>query len=522
MSIKDRIFYYILIFFALISIIINFIVLDKGLITSDEGWYLVLLRDLPQESVTFFYMLFQNVFDNDIYQIRLCSYFLNIVGSMIFSAGLFSYVRSRNMDIKRSFVCIIFVFCCLGHLKIPCMLSLSYISLNLITVETSIGLLLLGLFCKKWNNLFFILSGFIIFFLCPIMITNMIIIALYIFLIFWFNKNPYKTTLLFMFGGGCFFLFYFCLIQNPKDYIENFIHYSETTVQKGSEDYGFIFLVKWLYRTIFQYFVTIIIVVMAILLYVKVSIEQKYLSKPVFYAVGVFIFLLWCWATDFLYSPNWIGLNSNLMWITVFIFICSRQNTRNDIVLFLFLCASVICLCFGSNVPFRIRNFEYHSLVTPIFCIVLFEDRKWIYRIILLVVVLCYSIKLWLNFYNGANWHGDVYKEQTEKLTSIAINQNLYVDKKIIENASFIRKVIPEKSNVLCHQNYWGYVDLLNLNPLDYNFLYTESKFLSFKKNDVDCYLILPNNEETRKLQLDTISNVSFYKNDNTIIYKNY
>ncbi len=509
--------YYITFTVALFSIIINFLVLNKGLITSDEGWYLVLLKDLPSAGLSSqFHLLFQNLFNNNIYNIRLCNFLLHIFSSIIFSIGLFSFCYSNKSKKIHNFF-LIFCFVLLGtFIKIPCMQTLSYISLNLITTKISIGLILLGLFAKRHNKIYCITSGFFLAFLIPIMITNLIIIPFFILLIFYYNNTPVKTLLSFLGGMFIFLFFYFSIFQSPQEYIKNFSNLTSQTIAKGTQDYGIFFLFSWINQTIFKYLLTIIIVAISIKHILKSC--KKSTHYKMLYCIVFLCLLLWIRATDFIYSPNWIGLKSNLMWLSVFLFIFSDKNEKKDIVLFLFLCVATICLCFGSNVPFNIRNFEYFSLITPIFFFVLTKEDNLLYKVLFIITIISYFTKLCLNYYQGGNWAGQIYKEQNKDLSIIDRNQKLLVEDNIIKNSLFIKEICPNNATVFCHQNFWGYVAILNLKPIDYNFLYSKELLSEYITSKNNFYVILP-----KDTKLDNFTDsLSTYSNNEITIYKKW
>src|SRR5574344_1130 len=105
----DKVISYTVLIFTIISLCIKFIFLDRGLIFSDEGWYLCLLRDLPHLGGTNYHMLFKNVFQNNIYSIRICSYLLTILSTIILSIGFWIYCKTFISKVSLC-ICVGFVF----------------------------------------------------------------------------------------------------------------------------------------------------------------------------------------------------------------------------------------------------------------------------------------------------------------------------------------------------------------------------------------------------------------------------
>ena len=50
---------------AVIGLVVNWVVLDKCFVMADDAWYLCLLRDLPEGQNSSGYLLFGNIFNDN-------------------------------------------------------------------------------------------------------------------------------------------------------------------------------------------------------------------------------------------------------------------------------------------------------------------------------------------------------------------------------------------------------------------------------------------------------------------------
>ena len=177
---------------------IRFFLLDKGLVPSDDGWYYVLMRDLPKDSSSRFHLLFHNVFQNNIYLIRLANYFVMLASSMVFALGLKKYFDKVLYKHFSYLFCLGVLF--LGQMFIIDCPSFFYANLNVSIMELSYGFMLLGLANKNhWTQ---IVTGFVISFLFPVMITNVMIIPLTLVTLFILSSDKWKSAIMFCLGVG--------------------------------------------------------------------------------------------------------------------------------------------------------------------------------------------------------------------------------------------------------------------------------------------------------------------------------
>ena len=137
---------------------IRFFLLDKGLIPSDDGWYYVLMRDLPKDSSSRFHLLFHNVFQNNIYLIRLANYFVMLASSMVFALGLKKYFDKVFSKHFSYLFCLGVLF--LGQMFIIDCQSFHYVTLNVSIMELSYGFMLLGLANRNhWMQILAVFSS---------------------------------------------------------------------------------------------------------------------------------------------------------------------------------------------------------------------------------------------------------------------------------------------------------------------------------------------------------------------------
>lgn len=447
---------------TLVSVLVlRFFFLDRGLIFSDEGWYLCLLRDLPtDDGSTKFHLLFKNIFNNNIYAIRVACYLLMLVSSIVFAAGLYNYLN-KKLSKKTNFIyCLGVIY--MGQMSVIACPSFNYITLNISIAELSIGLLLL--FLSNQKIIYSLLSGFFIGFLFPVMITNVIVIPIMIIVLFCLSEKRWKSVLLFLGGILLFFIFYCVVIEKPNEYISSIIGQTQTTINNGSSSYGLLFLFKWL-GLVAYYLIKQLTVAFSLIFCLKGRRDQKF---NIMYVLFAFLILCAVYAQPLpLYGKRFI----ETYWILIFIFLFNNRitlNNKNLLITLLFMLLP-ICLSFGTNVDFRIRQSSYFMFLTPVLFLIPNLNYKW------KTVLAIFFMAMWLVFIHKVffktNWFGDSLLTQNHKLTEIGIKQNIKLDSRYLEMVRFCNEKIGKDDDLYVMNNQcWGVAALLDRNVISYAF----------------------------------------------------
>lgn len=468
-------------------LLINFLFIDNGVIPSDEGWYLCLLKYLPRDIGSIKYqLLFNDVFKNDIYIIRLSFWFFNLIAASVFAYGLHCFIDYYH-ETKHSFIwCLAVVF--LGQIGINSQQVWFYVTLNMVVVEISLGVMLIAIVKKKCWLL--IISGFAIGILFPTMFTNVVIIPFMIVAIFIMSNRRVKYCLIFILGLLIFFIYYFLFVDNINEYFFMVKQQSVSTIQKGRSDYGFIFLIKWLINS----FLYIAKLSLAALIVCSIANMIKK-SKLKFFSKYYSLFFILVAVFSLCYVWNYVGPSdvkrgreiNDFYWFAIFLMLLNnnyRWNKKHGMVLLLLLFITPFCLCFGSNVTFPNRYGCYLMFLSPLVFLLpqnVEKEMKWLCYLFLMVKLIFLIASI-----GGTKWNGDKWLDQNIPLKTVGIEQNIKVDEKFIRNVEFCKSHMSDGDRVVCSFEFWAYVDILGYNPIDLNFNVSSNKLNEIIKSETE------------------------------------
>ncbi len=477
----DSVFLGTIAFMAIIVISVKFIALPNNLIFSDEGWYLCLLRDLPHFGATRFHLLFNNVFKNNIYAIRLACLLLQLLSSafMAMCMAIWTQKYYSNYSIRKLTV-LFFCATVLGQKGIEACPSFNYINLNKVCVEMGVGFLLLGLAKKKSFN--YLLSGFMLAFLFPIMIPNVIVFPFVIAVVFLLSVNKVRDVIALIMGVFVFAFGYMVFVESPSQIIADIVHETENVVDRGKNDYGWLFYVNWMIDTVMYlskwFFIALSIFGIYHLLIKQKSLilKNKYFRFSIIGALSTVI-LLYSW---YYIPPVFPVVNNHLFtggkdlhWVLLFLLILfdliEKKTIRYEELIFSILLLIVpLTLSFGSNVSFYVRHGAYFVFITPLILYYsLKRSAKW------KTIILCFFVftfAMSIIGYFGKNWHGEKHFGHQVSVKTIGINQNVRLTNEYIEALVDCRNHIPPNAKILCSAENWGVVSLLNYTPICYDF----------------------------------------------------
>ncbi len=465
---------------ALVGLIVNGLVLDKCFVMSDDAWYLCLLRDLPVGLNSSGYLLFGNIFNDNIYAIRCACYILNVVSGFVFAIGLYCYACERNLfvgdqHVKRnvSFNILLWFFAVFaGQLRIVTCPSLNYITLNQMIMQLSLGLLLISV--SRRSVIAMLFSGFFAAILVPVMITNAIafpfiflFIALYIY-IEKYEKKAYLKDLMKMFfayvgGMILFFAVYFIFVEDIKTYFDNILNNVNETIARDANDYGIRFLYKWLHRTMVFYFMQIVLLALA-LHYIPQLSSRMRLKGSVALVFRILLYLLV--AVYIRAAVNYDAMFFLLLLVFYLFLDCDNIGNRRVQLIFALLIIMPVCLSFGTNNNFEDRGYEYMVFIVPL---LLFCSYKWWHKILSCVVLLVYVVEFCMSL-SSPTWHGEIYTEQKYDIRELGIDQNIQVDENTYARIETFMPYLHAGDTVWCDTEDWGFVELLNLVPVSYEY----------------------------------------------------
>ena len=464
---------------AIIGIAINFWTFDKCMVMADDAWYLCLMRELPSGINSSGHLLLFNVFNDNIYVIRIACYILNIIAGGVFALGLYFYSerwlvpdRWKNSSPRMLMWVLLWLFVIFaGQLRVITCPSFNYITMNQIVTQFSLGLLLISMTRKSYVAMLF--SGFFIAMLIPIMITNIIFIPfVLVFIVLYTYTNDKASNWLsfslrqiavYALGMLLFLVMYFVFVEDIKTYISIFLNKYNYTVSLGENDYGIKFLYKWLHRTMVLYFMQVVMLAFVLhytpVLAAKMNLQGK---SSIVFKVVLYLAVVAYIRAAVNYDINFF------LWLLAFYMFLDEKNVtdRKKQLLFGLLVLAPICLSFGTNNTFKDRGFEYMSFVTPLLFVC---SARWWQKAFVSIALVFYAIEMFASLY-APTWHGDIYVEQDCSLKTIGIDQEIYVDSKTLERLVFMQQHLSCGDTVWCDTENWGCVELLHLVPISYEY----------------------------------------------------
>ena len=468
---------------ALIGLVVNWLILDKCLVMSDDAWYLCLLRDLPEGLTSSGHLLFGNIFNNNIYAIRTACYVLNVISGFVFAIGLFCFAGERNCfslgkNYRRNVLFNILLWSFVifaGQLRIVTCPSFNYITINQIIMQLSLGMLLIAVSRRNRVAMFF--SGFFVAVLVPVMITNTIVIPVIFFFVaaylyytlrhnngekvFW--KDLTKWLIVYVLGMFLFLAIYFVFVQDIRSYLDAFLNNVNETISRGENEYGLKFLCKWLHRTMVFYFMQV--VMLAVLLhYIPVFSSLLKLGRK-----SAFVVKLLLYFAVFVYIRAAVNYDAMFFMMLLAFYLFLDENNvgdRRTQLIFMLLILMPICLSFGTNNFFPDRGNEYMAFVAPL---LLFCSTKWYHKFLSSGVLIFYAVEFCMSLYSPT-WHSDVYAEQKYDIRQLGIEQEEYVDKNTYGRREAMMPYLHSGDTVWCDTESWGFVELLNLVPITYKY----------------------------------------------------
>lgn len=436
-----------------ISLLLIFWSVNRGVLFSDESWYLLHTAENQSVFFTHWYSYYAALFFKEITLLRIETIFLLLISSGICTYILFH--RETNALTEKTFLfglTIVGVYC----FQSPVQYVPNYMTLNSILLNVSFGLFYLECTTSKDSKIPSLLNGFLHAQICFIMPTNTLLIAFQlVFYEFVFKKRDKSIFyILGIFGG---ILIYFMFFQSAAKFIADFnFHLSNMVFDTY---HGGSVIQKWLIETILYLAKWI-----AISFIVFKLIKQEKRGIQLLGFVFLTCVLLW---DLFLMEQEYHNIHSASYLICLpLIFLFEQWKTTEDNRKWMIIAAlgyAIVC-SFGTNVPFYIRLSMYtFPLILCTYYLGRLSKIVYLKKLFYIFILLTASLFIFKGFFTRG-WQDYVISEQSTPVRTIHIEKNIKLDDERLEQVKEIQIVIPRKSNVIIsYQPYYGFVYLLDL-----------------------------------------------------------
>lgn len=478
----DAIFLVVSVLVMLTVLVVNLLALHNNMTFADEAWYLCFLRDLPRVGASRSHLLFNNVFNNNIYAIRIACWLFQLIGSVVFAIGVFFLIAPYCNGLKYpkwAFFMLALSSIYWGQMYVVACPSFNNITLNKIFVEMGMGFLFLGMSNKR--TIWYLLSGFFVAFLFPTMITNVIIIPIMFIVIVVLSDRKWRDGLGFIIGIALFAMYYFVFVESPREVLSFIAANTHNTISRGGEEYGVKYLIFSLMNAalyLSKCFIVAAVIYGIDFILLKESPQVRKVNVLLAVIVSMVV-LLYSWMyiqpnhTHFPYKYGYFYYwQMDLFWILLFMMVCHivlnrRKIQKLEMMLGVLMLLTPICLCFGSNIPFVFRGVTYLAFISPM--LVFFCIRKSMLWKVAMGAVLGLNLILFLVSIDSRNWEGQKYFGGHIPVESIGIHQNIRLEDRWIKELIECRNHIPQ-GRLLCSCCNWGVVYLLDYVPVCYEF----------------------------------------------------
>lgn len=508
------------------SIILFFkiIVLDKGIVLNDEGWFLTLLNKIPNgQSASQFHKLFMNVFNGNILITRVSYLIWEVISYIIFTIGFYQLLKFFNFKVTKKDFFLIFALLIIGSsfFSIPVCNIPFYVTLNKTIIPLSLGLLFLAISNYLNDRLMFsqvliITSGITIGFQPFIMITSITIYPLYLILIYFFFNRNWKHILLFILGIAISVCYYFIVIESLPNFYANeiSIHFQKYSGSNYKQQHGLFPMIRWVFITLHFLFFECILPAISIIGSIYILNKLTKNQKIVFISFLFTGFILFFYFFILKGEHHFAAINcfyALLIFLLIQLIIKKAEVKLISLIIILILIP--IALSIGSDVDFKTRATDYIGIFFPF---IYFFSLKYIPKgkLIFGILIFAYTLNFSLSYYKE-NWGYFNYSEQIFKVEKIGIDQNLKLDKMNYENLKTLKIYLKKEDYVIfSDKRYWAYSYLLKLNPISFNFnLNTENVISKLNKSTFKKFYLLetvyaPFNQDFLK----TITRTTKYK----------
>jgi hypothetical protein len=477
------------ILFLICFIIIYFkiFLINKGIVIDDEAYYLYLLKDIPNQNPTQFHKLFFNVFNGNIFSIRITYLVWEFISYVFFSLSFLKlYLNYFNKnDNKINLFISIFSFTLIGFsiFSLPVCNIPFYTMLNKTIYPISIGFLILSYLSylknkPKQSFLLLFICGVTLGFQSFIMITTIISYSLFLITIFILFNKKIKPSIYFILGILLSICIYFTLIENPITFYKNeiLIHFDQYSSSNYNEKHGLLPIIRWCFITIkylfFECFIPSLALIALIYLKPILNKHQKWVLHLIL-SVGYILFYYFYVING---EHHFASMNIfiSLMIYTLIHFFIIKKNELNLLTIFLLILILPVSLSIGSDVEFKTRSTDYIGLFFPIiYFFGLKDNRKG--KLIFIIILSSYLIN-YTSMYFRENWGYFTYSKQKYNVKKLGLQQNLLIDEIHYNNLKSFKNYLNKNDIIIISdKRLWAYSYLLELNPISYKFKLIET-----------------------------------------------
>lgn len=458
-------------FMLVIGII--FLSINRGIGFTDEAWYLVLLRDQVTMGGSSWPLFFTWLPDSPLL-IRLATVGLIFLGVLPFGWGLYAFFKDSLRLPERSIAPIVmtgfigaFAFGNAVSL-VPC-----YYWLNHFMFSSGIGFALLSGRSGKTGVLWAGLSGFVFGLLVFVMPTNTPFV-LFVLVFIMLTPSPWQRLIGFAIGATVAVILYFLVIQSPADLylmVQKTLHDADST-------HGIRPMLDWFKKSVL-YMVNDILMVAVLIYLLRRFVDAAGIKRePITILVASLAIVLLTLIPYVcgLVCGTLYGINPAEPLAVVFVWMVLEAQDKLKLREWAALAALFVAPFFaslGTNVPFSVRGTMYmgtfYGAMGLLFVLSPSGARFRMYMSLLLgVMVLGFAIN-----YFRPNWStGISLSANTVPLSEVGIEKGIRVSPGTYGRIKEAREFVGSTKYAAINdfRGSWGFVYLLNLRPLVYNY----------------------------------------------------
>jgi hypothetical protein len=500
--------------YSVLILLILIWTLNRGVVFTDESWYLLHLKGNLNVFTSDWYEYGKMFFPENIFYMRLEIIILIILSSISMAYGINKYTSKLKFTHLLPLALIApFIFIS------PVQFVPNYITLNTILFQFGLGtfLILLSINNLKLKFIWAIITGMIFSQLIFIMITNspyIIILIIFLFLIETHRNTKIISISGLILGVIIGIISFFLFIKSFSKFILDFEFAIEN--HKFFKTHGAALIFKWI-KDVFLYFILMIIpVVILVYLILKnnISILIKVLLLLLFTCILIYDFY-----NNFLEYHNISSPFCVFIILLTMITIVMFKKNYTLVLIFSLILITPFFASLGTNVPFHIRASIY---IAPLLLIIYnyseeesFRKLKWLFHLIIFVTLIKFSTKGILT----KGWQRYVISAQSTKVSTIGIDSPLKLDGEKLELLKEIKVIVPKYSTVIVNSTeYWGIAYLLDYKIPYLYFNFDESQYNWYFSNVMRPKNIYLFEKKSEPFSTSMLKNVSIYKVDTLIL----
>lgn len=497
-----------LVFISLMIILLLTWSINRGVLFSDESWYLMHWNKSFQTILfSHWYTYARLFFIGNLIHIRI-----EMITVMLLSALFLAGSINRIMNDKHNgtvFKYILIAVLGTFIFQSPVQFIPNYMTLNGILLTVCFGILALQLRQLSLKPIFPLAIGFLQAHICFIMPSNAIQLFMFQLLLYLILfKNHRNITILYFVGLLIGVASYFLLIDDFSSFYNDIkMHY--INMQFDRYHGGNIMLI-WLKETLAFLAKNIFIGYFAFIFLDRIRLQYGFL--------GYFILILFPLIDIYLTSQEYHNINSSsyIIGILSVLFFENLKNKKPFVTMLILVSLSFALIgSFGTNVPFYIRLSMYCApllLIAYTFSAV--SNFKHLKSVLLGFIVITSITFIYRGFFKRG-WQDYIISEQSFEVRNSGINKPIKLDQTRLNELKLIQKIIPKHSQViLSYQPFYGFAYMLDYN-IPYLYFHFEIKqfkyFRRIKKINGLTYLMerkslpFPNGIFTNSKVIDTL-----------------